>query len=117
MNSTLIDNAEDLYIVMPMYNLSEYIQNYSMTSGSSGNYYRDGINDVDENDSHGKSFKYKTKIIGKTERRPARPAQPDPDQHGNRRPRPDQPLIPPLNTEVTIPLNYLVIFGGLLICL
>ena len=33
-NSTLIDNAEDLDIVMPMYNLLEYSQNYSMTSGS-----------------------------------------------------------------------------------
>ena len=27
-NSTLIDNAEDLDIVVPMYNLLEYIQNY-----------------------------------------------------------------------------------------
>ena len=33
-NSTLIDNAEDLDIVIPMYNLLEYNQNYSMTSGS-----------------------------------------------------------------------------------
>ena len=33
-NSTLIDNAEDLDIVMPMHNLLEYSQNYSMTSGS-----------------------------------------------------------------------------------
>ena len=33
-NSTLIDNAEDLDIVMPMYNLLEYSQNYSMISGS-----------------------------------------------------------------------------------
>ena len=32
--STLIGNAEDLDIVMPMYNLLEYSQNYSMTSGS-----------------------------------------------------------------------------------
>ena len=30
----LIDNAEDLDIVMSMYNLSEYSQSYSMTSGS-----------------------------------------------------------------------------------
>ena len=30
-NSTLINNAEDLDIVMPMYNLLEYSQNYSMT--------------------------------------------------------------------------------------
>ena len=40
-NSTLIDNAEDLDIVMPMYNLLEYSQNYSMTSGNLWNYYRD----------------------------------------------------------------------------
>ena len=33
-NSTLIDNAEDLDVVMPMYNLFEYSQYYSMTSGS-----------------------------------------------------------------------------------
>ena len=33
-NSTLIDNLEDLDIVMPMHNLLEYSQNYSMTSES-----------------------------------------------------------------------------------
>ena len=33
-NSTLIDNAEDLDIVMPMYKLLQHCQNYSMTSGS-----------------------------------------------------------------------------------
>ena len=33
-NSTLTDNAEDLDIVMLIYNLLEYIQNYSMTSAS-----------------------------------------------------------------------------------
>ena len=33
-NRILIDNAEDLDIVMPMYNMLEYSQNYSMTSGS-----------------------------------------------------------------------------------
>ena len=31
-NSTLIDNAEDLNIVMPMYKLLEQSQNYSMKS-------------------------------------------------------------------------------------
>ena len=50
---------------MPMYNLLEYSQNYSVTSGSLGNYYRDEIDDVDANSSEGKSFKYKTKIVGK----------------------------------------------------
>ena len=37
-NSTIIDNAEDIDIVMSMYNLSE---NNDMTSGSLWNYYRD----------------------------------------------------------------------------
>ena len=37
-NSTLIDNSEDLDIVMPIYNLLENSQNYSMTSESSWNY-------------------------------------------------------------------------------
>ena len=35
-DSTLIDNAEDLDIVMWIYNLLEYSQNYSMTSGIYG---------------------------------------------------------------------------------
>ena len=59
-----------------------------MKSGSLWNYYRDKVHD---NASGGKWFKYKTKIIGKTETRPARP--------------PEQPL----NTEVAIPLKYLEI--------
>ena len=62
--STLINNAEDLDIVMPMYNLLEYSQNYSMTSGSLWNYFRDEIDDVDDVDDNppeGTSFKYKTK--------------------------------------------------------
>ena len=33
-NDTFIGNAEDLEIFMPMYNLLEYSDNYSMTSGS-----------------------------------------------------------------------------------
>ena len=40
-NSTLIDNAEGLDIIMPIYNLLEYSQSCSMTSGSLWNYYRD----------------------------------------------------------------------------
>ena len=42
-----------------------------MISGSLWNYYTDEINDDNNNASNGKSFKYKTKIIGKTETRPA----------------------------------------------
>ena len=37
-NNTLIDNAEDLDIVMPMYNLIEYSKNYRKTTGSLWNY-------------------------------------------------------------------------------
>ena len=62
----LTDNAEDLDIVMPMYNLLECSQNYSTALGSLWNYYRDEIDDVDDNASDGRSFEYKTKIVGKT---------------------------------------------------
>ena len=43
-NNTLINNAEDLDIVMPMYNLPEYSKNYRRTTGSLWNYYRDEPN-------------------------------------------------------------------------
>ena len=33
-NNTLIENAEDLNVVMPMYNLIEYSKNYRKTTGS-----------------------------------------------------------------------------------
>ena len=39
--NTLIDNAKDLDIVMPMHNLLEYSKNYPETTGSFWNYYRD----------------------------------------------------------------------------
>ena len=76
-NNTFLDNAEYLDIVMPMYNLLEYSDNYSTTSGSLWNYYRDKTND-DVNGNNGannrinnnkaitsKSFEYKAKIIGR----------------------------------------------------
>ena len=40
-NSVLVENAEDLDIVMPMYNLLKYREIYSKTSASLWNYYRD----------------------------------------------------------------------------
>ena len=63
---SLIDSVEDLDIVMSMYNLLEQSQNYSMTSESLWNYYRDEIDDVGDNVSDGTSSRYKTKIVGKT---------------------------------------------------
>ena len=44
-NNTDIDNAQDIDIVMQMYNLIEYSDNYSKTSGSLWQYYKDDPND------------------------------------------------------------------------
>ena len=76
-NNTFINNAEDLDIFMPLYNLSEYSKNYLVTWGDLRNYYRDEVNDdANQNNPAGnyminnnkantsKSFEYKTKIIG-----------------------------------------------------
>ena len=63
-NGVKIDNAEDLDVVMPMYNLLEYSKNYRKTTGSLWNYYRDQPSDPLSTNSE--SFKYKTSIVGKT---------------------------------------------------
>ena len=72
-NGELIEDADDLDIVMPMYNLLEYSKNYRKTIGSLYNYYRDELSDDNDNDNFGnikvvnsKAFKYKKKIIGNT---------------------------------------------------
>ena len=41
MNNTQVDNAEDIDIVMPMYNVMEYSNNYSKKSGSLLQYCKD----------------------------------------------------------------------------
>ena len=48
---------------MPMYNLIEYSVNYSKTSGSLWQYYKDYPND---NITQSESFKFKIKITGRT---------------------------------------------------
>ena len=58
-NNTDIDNAHNIDIVMPMYNLIEYSDNYSKTSGSLWQYYKDDPND---NLTDSESFKSKVKI-------------------------------------------------------
>ena len=62
-NNTQVDNATDIDIVMPMYNLIEYSDNYAKTSGGLWQYYRDEPND---NLTNSESFKSKIKITGKT---------------------------------------------------
>ena len=61
-NNTEIDNARDIDIVMAIYNLIEYSNNYSKTSGSLYQYYKDDPND---NLVNSESFKSKVKITGK----------------------------------------------------
>ena len=62
-NNTQVDNAKDIDIVMPMYNLIEYSDNYAKTTGSLWQYFRDDPND---NLADSESFKSKIKITGKT---------------------------------------------------
>ena len=68
-NETFIDEADFINITMPMYNLIEYSDNYSDTSGSLWNFKRDEIvnNANVTNDDNAPSFKYKASIIGNTE--------------------------------------------------
>ena len=81
-NNTDIDNAQDIDIVMPMYSLIEYSDNYSKkTSGSLWQYYKDYPHD---DITQAESFKSKTKITGKS------PAA------GNAK-----------NVEIILPLKYL----------
>ena len=69
-NNTQVDDAEDIDTVMPMYNLIEYSDAYSKTSGSLWQYYRDepaldnndNIIDFPANNSNSISFKFKQQI-------------------------------------------------------
>ena len=68
-NGVKIDNAEDLDVVMPMYNLLEYSKNYRKTIGSLWNYYRDEPNSSTDNSDttlsilNSESFDYKANFM------------------------------------------------------
>ena len=75
-HNTLIEDADDLDIIMPMYNLLYYSKNCRKTTSSLWNYYRDKPNSGYDNDDRDRiyysiknsnSFDYKTSIIGKLE--------------------------------------------------
>ena len=68
-NDTFVDYADFINIAMPMYNLIEYSDNYSDSSGSLWSFKRDEVtNNADvTNDNNAPSFKYKASIIGNTE--------------------------------------------------
>ena len=63
LNNTQIDNIKDLDVVVQMYSLIEYGDNYLKTSWSLWQYYRDNPND---NIINSESFKFKMKTTGKT---------------------------------------------------
>ena len=95
-NGIKIDNAEDLDVVMPMHNLLEYSKNYRKTTGSLWNYYRDQPSNPLSTNSG--SFKYKTSIMGNTY------------NVGNNDDNYDANKVGKNETEIVIPLKYLINF-------
>ena len=72
-NNTQIDNAKDIDIVMPMYNLTEYSDNYAKTTGSLWQYCKDiparDNNNLIEGFTEGNrtdSFNFKVKFTDQT---------------------------------------------------
>ena len=101
-NGELIEDADDLDIVMPMYNLLEYSKNYRKTIGSLYNYYRDELSDdADDNNFdnikvvNSNTFKYKNKITGNTYNVDAGAQGYDVNKNGTQ------------EVELAIPLKYL----------
>ena len=68
-NGIRIDNAEDLDVVMPTYNLLEYSKNYRKTTGSLLSYYRDEPKSSRDNNNithsilNSESFDYKANFM------------------------------------------------------
>ena len=97
-NGELIEDADDLDIVMPMYNLLEYSKNYRKTIGSLYNYYRDELGGNDNNNDNtinSDTFRYKNKITGNTYNVNAGAQGYDVNKNGTQK------------IELTIPLKYL----------
>ena len=100
-NGELTEDADDLDIVMPMYNLLGYSKNYRKTIRSLYNYYRDELtndnnnNFTNRNVVNSNDFKYKNKIIGNTYNVDAAAAGYDANKKGTQ------------EIEIAIPLKYL----------
>ena len=69
-NETFVDETEHINVTTLMYNLTEYHDNYSDTSGSLWQFKKDELNGNDVNtvltNDNAPSFKYKASIIGNT---------------------------------------------------
>ena len=101
-NNEFIEDADDLDIVMPMYNLLEYSQNYRKTIGSLHNYYRDELSDDNNpnnfpntNVVNSSAFEYKNKITSNRYNVAAGAAGHDANKIGKQ------------DVELAIPLKYL----------
>ena len=92
-NSVQIDNAKDLDVIMPIYNLLEYNKNQRKTTDNLWNYYRDEPSDPFSYNS--KSFRYETSITGNTYNAGDGEAGYDPDKVGKN------------ETEIVAPLKHL----------
>ena len=72
-NNQLVEHADDLDVVIPMYNLLYYSKNFRKTTGSFWNYYPDMPNSGYNNNNrdrmfypikYSESLNYKTKLVG-----------------------------------------------------
>ena len=102
-NGVKIDGAEDLDVVMPMYNLLEYSKNYKKTTGSFWDYCRDEPSDPLSFNSE--SFKYKRSIQGNTYNVDKEITNDDGNEVDN--PKHDAIKVVKNETEVVIPLKCL----------
>ena len=100
-NDEHVDTAENLDIVMPMYNLIEYSDNYQDSSATLYQYKRDESPEADPIDdltvNNSDSFKYKVNLLGN----PNTVVTPAPAAGGN----PNG--ISRLSIKVVVPLKYL----------
>ena len=97
-NGELTEDADDLDIVMPMYNLLGYGKNYRKTIGSLYNYYRDELGGNDNNNDNtvnSDTFRYTNKITGNTYNLDAGAQGYDVNKNGTQ------------EVELAIPLKYL----------
>ena len=67
-SDSLVDEAHHFYIAMPMYNLTEYNDNYSDTSGNLWQFKRGEVHagNADLTINNSQSCKYKAALLGKT---------------------------------------------------
>ena len=68
-NETFYAETDFINIILPMYNLIEYSDKYSDTSGSLRQFKRDEIvNNADVSNDNAPSFKYKANLLSNTEK-------------------------------------------------